>query len=263
MKEPLKYIDVHLHLQDKQLQSNLDSVISDAENAGIEYMFCNSGGCHDWFKVLGLAEKHENIVPFIGVHPWFVDQQPEDWEKQLLELAANHNCGIGETGLDRLLTKADFQLQLKVFTKQLQIAKQLNRPITIHCLSSYGHLLKILKSLNPIPQGSFIHSYSGSAEMITEFAKLGLMFSYNGKACDRKNLRYLKSIKATPLECLLVETDSPFMTPITADSPNLPSNLPQIAEQIAKIKNVSAQSLCNAAYSNAKRIASKITATSR
>ncbi|MFI4911996.1 MAG: TatD family hydrolase [Sedimentisphaeraceae bacterium JB056] len=258
-----KYIDVHLHLQDKEYDTDRHNIILEAENKHIDFMFCCSAHERDWEQVAAMSEHYKSIIPFLGIHPWFVDKIEENWDKRLIDKAQKKHCGIGEIGLDRLLTRTSFALQIEIFKKQLNIAKDLRKPVSIHCLSAYGYLLEIIKELKPIPEGSFIHSYSGSSEMIKQFADLGLMFSYNGKALDEKSKRYAKNIKATGIDILLLETDSPFMMPQeleikTGQSRNKPANLPVFAKEIAKLKSISPSELSSAAYDNSLRILSAI-----
>jgi len=258
-----KYIDVHLHLEDGQFDNDRQNIIEQANQAGIEYMLCNSAVEEDWQRTLELSNRYECVIPYLGIHPWAVEELSAGWENRLLDTAAKTRCGIGETGLDRLLTKADFNLQCDVLKKQIDIAVKLNRPVTIHCLKAYGRLLEIIKESVRLPAGSFIHSYSGSHEMIPEFVHSGIMFSYNGKALDDSNRQYIASIQATPLENILLETDSPFMMPAkmscrVAGARNLPSNLPVFAKKIAEIKGISLETLTTAAYENAHKIVSLI-----
>ncbi len=261
-KLPLgRYIDVHLHLEDERFDADRGEIIEQAKQVGVEYMLCCSAVEQDWNSVLELSEGFECAIPYLGIHPWSVEQLSAGWDIRLLEAALKNKCGIGEIGLDKQLTKADFDLQCEVFQTQIGIAIKLNRPATMHCLKAYGKLLAILAGYSRIPHGSFIHSYSGSPEMIPEFANLGLMFSYNGKAMDDANKQYIASIEATPLENILLETDAPFMLPAKmstgiAEARNLPANLPVFAQRIAEIKGISLEELSEAAYKNALEIMS-------
>lgn len=258
-----KYIDVHIHLADIQQGQCLEKAIEQAHNVCVEKMLCVSAVQDDWDIVLGLSRKYKCVIPFFGLHPWVVEELKDGWDEDLQKLAAENACGIGEIGLDRHLTKADFNIQCKIFTRQLEIAKALGRPVSIHCLKAYGKLYDILSEASPLPQGSFIHSYSGAAEMIERFSSLGLMFSYNGKAMDDTAINYIANIKATPLDKILLETDSPFMVPSVmrhqqGANSNRPSNLPLFAKRISDIKNISLEQLAAAALINSEKILSAV-----
>jgi TatD DNase family protein len=261
MQNNLEYIDVHAHLQAEEFNENRNEIVKNASNKGVVSIFCASSEESHWQSVLCSSKHEHKVIPFIGIHPWFAHKVQNGWQERLFNAASENYCGIGEIGLDRQLTNADFSKQIIVFKKQLSIAKELQRPVTIHCLKAYGHLLEILKMMLPVPEGSFIHSYSGSPEMIKSFADLGLMFSYNGKALDNKNRNYIRNIISTPIENMLLETDSPYMLPQTlsqSETINTPANLPVYAKKIAEIKHVDQHTLAKKTTENARSIISLI-----
>ncbi|KAJ4917049.1 TatD related DNase [Raphanus sativus] len=103
----------------------------------------------------------------------------------------------------------DFSDQVGVFRQQLELAKELNRPASIHCVCAFGDLLEITKSVGPFPAGLILHSYLGSAEMVPEFANLGAYFSFSGFLMSMSEKKAKKMLRAVPSDRILLETDSP------------------------------------------------------
>ncbi|XP_021818745.1 uncharacterized protein LOC110760737 isoform X7 [Prunus avium] len=123
--------------------------------------------------------------------------------------------GVSEIGLDKGSQgkKVDFTDQVNVFRQQLELAKELKRPASIHCVRAFGDLLQIMKSLGPFPAGVILHSYLGSAEMVPEFANLGAYFSFSGFLMSMKVHKAKRMLKMVPSERILLETDAPDALP--------------------------------------------------
>src|SRR5688500_16990389 len=175
----------HNRLQDARLAEKRE-VIPELEALPITRAVVNGTRSEDWPKVAELARKYKWVIPSYGLHPWYVNQSCENWREQLELLLREQRAVIGEIGLDRWIENYDSARQEEVFIWQLQLATQLGRPVTIHCLKAFGRLLEILQS-EKVPAGFLLHSYGGPAEMVQPFAELGGYFSISGYfAHDRK-----------------------------------------------------------------------------
>ncbi|XP_050224995.1 uncharacterized protein LOC126674569 isoform X2 [Mercurialis annua] len=130
----------------------------------------------------------------------------------ILHFAVN---GVSEIGLDKGShgKKIDFLDQVEVFRQQLELAKQLNKPASVHCVRAFGDLLEIMKSTGPFPAGVILHSYLGSAEMVPEFSKLGAYFSFSGFLMSMKVSKAKRMLKAVSSDRILLETDAPDALP--------------------------------------------------
>ncbi len=255
-------IDAHCHLQDPKLIDDLSAILDKACTAGVA-QFVSCGTCPaDWDILRALANSHKTIIPFYGVHPWFVPAgDPGIWLQQLEKLVAdNPAAGIGEIGLDHAMSERNDELQHKVFELQLDVAIRLNRPAAIHCRKAWGTLLAMLLKRELIPAGFLVHSFSGSCEMMTPILKANGYISFSGSITRRGNKRGHEAAKVVPLDRLLVETDSPDLPPIingiAPDSYciNTPSNLPVIIAKIAELRNMPAKELTEITYENSKRL---------
>lgn len=209
-------IDAHLHLQMPGLREQADSIIDETRRAGISLLIVNGTGPEDWPDVAALAERYPEVVPFFGVHPWKVNELVEsgiDWETRLMEyLAQFPEAGVGEVGLDKWIRDHDIGRQKEVFRRQLIVAEKNDRPLAVHCLRAWGHLLECLDDFSP-GTPFLLHSFGGPAEMVDEFVKRGAYFSLSGYFFrpDKKEKREVFS--KIPSGRLLLETDAPDMLP--------------------------------------------------
>ncbi|KMQ52497.1 TatD-related deoxyribonuclease [Chitinispirillum alkaliphilum] len=250
--------DAHCHLQDKRVSEFTQIIIDNALNAGVERMVCCGCEPEDWARISYLARKYPEIVPSYGVHPWYSTELCSDWAEKL-ECALKEDCtsGVGEIGLDHTLDPSTFPLQKKNFSLQLEIASQLNRPVSIHCRKAWGELFSVFKSMKSLPRG-LIHSYSGSPELVKQLEKLGFFISFSGSVCNPNNRKVQKSIKTVSNQRLLIESDSPDNMPYGLRSDyNQPANLMLIAKRAAFILNVPLEMLVHSTYQNALNLFTK------
>ena len=262
-------IDVHNHLQEEVLIPYVDGVIDRARRAGVGEMWCNGTAEDDWQAVLDLATAHREIVPFFGLHPWFVKDRSPDWLAKLESFLDAAPSGIGEIGLDRHIPDRDEPAQEEVFRAQLCLARDRNLPVAVHCLKAWGWLMQVLTDMPSLPP-MLIHAYGGSAELVQPLTKLGAYFSFGGGVLGQNHLRARAALQAVPLERLLLETDAPALPPpdpyrphilVTADGAvyNEPANLPAIAEGIAGLLGMSLERIVEITGENAARLAAGIT----
>lgn len=159
-----------------------------------------------------LIETKDSIVfldnrDFVGLHPWFIN--PETFQKDFQIISERHRaCNIafiGETGLDKLKSTVDFELQKKVFLDHLNLAIELKRPLVIHCLKAHHEFLAILNELKFA--GRFlIHDFSGSEQEMKKYLKFDAYFSF-GRSLFRENSKAQMVFKHAPLERVFLETD--------------------------------------------------------
>jgi TatD DNase family protein len=206
------FLDSHCHLQKKTLVPNIDKIMEKADKACVNRMFCNATHEDDWQAVVNMATGQPGIVPFLGIHPWFVETATAGWDKRLLSLLLEIPAGIGETGLDKCC-RADFTRQQQIFMIQLKMASELKRPLVIHCVKAWGRLLEILEQFTePLPP-IMLHAFAGSRETLQRLLKLGCFISFACKLTTNSTLH--SCFLATPLANLLLETDSQKHSSVT------------------------------------------------
>lgn len=257
-------IDAHVHLQNDPLREDLHGVLHRAKEAGVHWMICNATRPADWSVVRSLCEQHSHLLPAYGVHPWYADDCDAEgrWLETLRDLLTGSDALLGEIGLDRWIQPRDETRQEEVFLAQLGLARDLNRPVVIHCLHAWGWLDELLRAHDPPSCGFMIHAYGGSTEMVEQLAPLGAYFSFAGNALRANHTKARDAVRAVPAERLLLETDAPDLLPppgfqtLRHSEPdghevNEPANLPGVLRGIAALRDEDAhdlarQILCNA-----------------
>jgi TatD DNase family protein len=210
--------DSHCHLQS----------LPDPAAAAARALRCGVGGfavCatreDDWGAVLALAGVHHSAVcPALGVHPFWAGGVSSGWDERLRSLLVRHpDAGVGEVGLDRSpRCSVPLDQQEAVCMAQLRMAREMDRPVSAHCVQSHGRFLELCRAAGgPFSAGLVLHAYSGSAELVGPFSELNAFFSFGG-AFTRSppGSKSRRAAAAVPLGRLLVETDSPDGMPSPA-----------------------------------------------
>ena len=246
------YIDTHCHLY-KEYYNNIDEVIKECINNGVTKFIVNGCDMKSNMEVLELAHKYKEVYAAIGFHPTELEDFKEEYFAWLENnISDNKVVAIGEIGLDYHYDNTDKEKEIYVFRKQLDIAEKYNMPIIVHTRDAIGDTFNILKEYDL--RGS-IHSYSGSVEMAREFIKLGYMIGIGG-VVTFKNAKNIKEVvKEIDLEYIILETDSPYLTPDPyRGTQNSPKYIPIIAKCIADIKNVTEDDIIRISTANAERV---------
>ncbi len=258
--------DAHSHWQDERLDAVREVVAGQMPSLGVQGVVVDGSSAEDWEAVVRLARRHGWVLPSFGVHPWYVKEQPPDWQERLVTLLdAFPHAGVGEIGLDRWIENADVELQQRFFSTQLKIAAGRNRPVSIHCLRAFGLLEEALRGPVCRPRGFLLHSYGGPAEMVPAFVKLGGFFSISPYFFHERKARQLETFRrVVPLERLLIETDAPDMWPPDALNPhpladasgrplNDPRNLVWMYDQVARLRGMPPLELRETVNANFRR----------
>ena len=258
--------DAHNHLQDERLDSIREAAMQDLRRESIRRMVVNGSSEQDWPAVLELAQKHPEVIPSFGHHPWYVRQRSSAWEQTLVRFLDQLPSGIGEIGLDRWIKDHDLADQEQVFVCQLRLAAERNLPVSIHCLQAWGLLLELL-SHHPRPQRGFVlHSFGGPQEMIPALAELGAYFSLPGYYAHARKTRQQEAFKHVPRNRLLIETDAPDQSlpdervkyPLqdlqTGKPLNHPANLAAVYEFAAELLGESMETLATRVEENFTRL---------
>ncbi|MBB5149494.1 MULTISPECIES: TatD family hydrolase [Ureibacillus] len=250
------FIDTHVHLNADQFQEDLQEVIDRARAAKVEKMIVVGFDRITIERAIKLIEEYEFIYAVIGWHP--VDAI-DCTEKDLawIEELTHHPkvVGIGETGLDYYWDKSPKEVQQELFRQQIRLAQKVNLPIIIHNRDATGDVVRILKEENAQTVGGIMHCFSGSVETALECIKMNFMISLGGPVTF-KNARLPKMVaKEIALEHLLIETDAPYLAPHPyRGKRNEPSFVPLVAEEIARLKEMSVEEVAKATTENAIKI---------
>ena len=206
--------DAHNHLQDERLDPWREEIIAMMPGTGLGEMIVNGSCEEDWPQVAELARRLTWVRPAFGLHPWYVKERSPAWLEMLHEYLQSHpQAVVGETGLDRWIENPDIEAQIECFKAQIDLAVELDRPITIHCLRAFGLLDEVLRSVTLPRRGFLLHSYGGPVEMVPGFVKLGAYFSISPYFGHPRKAAQLATFASIPLDRLLAETDAPDMHP--------------------------------------------------
>ncbi|XP_054803547.1 uncharacterized protein LOC129306821 [Prosopis cineraria] len=208
----MKLFDSHCHLQDPRILSKAPQLINTAQDIGIVWFAVNGVSEKDWHFVKDMSHTHPSVIPCFGLHPWFIGERSSNWFNTLKEyFDATPSAAVGEIGVDKgpLGSHSNFSEQVEVLRQQLELAKELNKPASVHCVAAFDDLLQLMKSVGPFPAGVILHSYIGSAEMVPEFHKLGAYFSFSGHLLFLKPDKAKEMLRMVPSDRILLETDAP------------------------------------------------------
>lgn len=254
------YIDTHCHLNDQKFD-NVDQVVLDYLNQNVSYVI--NMGCELNSSIMGLefSKKYPSVYFGCGFHPSDVDKFDKNSLTALEKLTYDSKCvAIGEIGLDYYWVKDNAEKQKKVFLSQLELAKAVKLPVSIHSRDATGDMLKILKeNKNLLEYGAVMHCFSGSLETAKELIDLGVYISFGG-TLTFKNATNLKEVaKSIPLEYILTETDSPYLSPEPfRGTINQPKNVKLVTEYLAFLRQMPIEEVAVKVLSNAKKVFKKI-----
>ena len=252
-------IDSHAHLNFKAFKNDWPQVI-ERSLAGDTWMINVGSNYKTSKKALDIAEKYQKgIFAAIGVHPIHAQDgfEPEDFR---VLACSKKVVAIGEIGLDYYKNYKNFkEKQKEIFLGQIKLAEELNLPLVLHCRKAHNDLLEIIKEQkikNKKKLRGVVHCFTGSWNQAKEYLNMGFYLGFNG-IIYKLNLKEV--IKKTPLDRILIETDCPFLTPLSVEDlaeggRNEPVFVRYIAKEIARIKNASFEQIAQGATLNTRTL---------
>jgi TatD DNase family protein len=248
-------VDTHAHIDEEGFAHDFDEMLERAYANDVKYVV-NIGANMDESRVsIELADKYESIYATVGVHPHDVEEINDKALDQLAQWCKHDKVvAVGEIGLDYFRSQTSKEMQAYAFAAQLDVARQMHMPVSIHDRDAHGDVMRMLKNEGKGING-ILHCFSGSWEMAKELIKMDYYIAIGG-AVTFKNAAKLPEIAANiPLEYLLLETDCPYLAPHPhRGTRNEPANIRPIAEFIANIRGITLEELAAATTANAARI---------
>ncbi|MDC7279193.1 TatD family hydrolase [Butyrivibrio fibrisolvens] len=254
--------ETHAHYDDEKFDQDrvelLSHLLRENNIGNIVNIGASFRGCKDSLK---LAEEYDNVYAALGIHPEEMDdmtQENLDWIKAN---ASNPKVvAIGEIGLDYYWVKDEEgrAKQREWFDRQLEIAKEVNLPVVIHSRDAAEDTLNTIMRYNTQENKGIVHCYSYSKEIALEYVKMGWYIGVGGVITFKNGKKIVETVKAIPLESIVLETDCPYMAPEPhRGSRNSSIYLSYVAEKIAELKGVTVEEVERITYENALRIYSK------
>ena len=253
--EPL--IDTHAHLDDPRLRGRLPEVLARARAAGVVQAVAVATTAADSADVVALAAAHPGVFATVGYQPNNVAEAVEgDWERIAALVDSPRVVALGETGLDRYWDRAPFDLQQQWFQRHLDLARERDLPVVIHCRECEADIVAQLAAMGG-PVRGVLHSFTGDRRQAEAFLELGLHLSFAGMLTfANKSLDALREAAAhVPADRLLVETDSPYLAPVPRrGKANEPAYVAWTARKLAEIRGVTEAELAQTVTANARAL---------
>lgn len=248
-------VDSHCHIDFPDLAERLPELLSRMQTNGVGYAVCIGVNLEDFQRVIALAEAHPQLYATVGVHPEYTDAEEPDLAR-LLKLADHPKViAIGETGLDYYWQKDKPEWQRARFRTHIRAALACNKPLVIHTRESADDTLRLLEEEGAQAVGGVMHCFTENWEIAKRALDLGFYISFSG-IVTFKNALVIKDVaKKTPLNRVLVETDSPYLAPVPyRGKQNQPSNVLHVAEEIARLRGISLDEVASATTENFFRL---------
>lgn len=248
------YFDTHAHYDDEKFDENRDTLIEEMHTNGVDYIINIGSDMESSVKSMELAKKYDFIYAAVGVHPHEVKDMTEAVIERLREYSEYEKVvAIGEIGLDYYYDFSPRDKQRYWFERQLELAAELDLPVSIHSRDAAQETFDIIK--NSRVRKGVIHAYSGSVEMARDYIDMGFYIGVGGVVTFKNAKKLVDVVRFAPMEKILLETDSPYLSPVPLrGTVNNSQNLKYVADKIGEIKQISLEKVCEITSQNAKVI---------
>ena len=252
----MEFIDTHSHLYDEAFFQEEDLAMQRAIEAGVTRLIFPDIDSKSRDAMFAFADRYEsNIFPCLGLHPTSIDAT---WENEMTEMERHLDrriWAIGEVGIDCYWSKEFLEQQKEAFRIQLELAAKKDLPVIIHSRESTELIINILKENRHLGSRGVFHAYSGSIETYKELQKLGDWHVGIGGVLTYKKASIAETVKEIPLERIILETDSPYLTPVPfRGKRNESSYVPYIAQKLAELTDRELGEIAHTTTENAKKL---------
>jgi len=223
----------------KDFDRDRDEVIRRAKDAGVDLIIAIGIDLEDCERAVSIAGKYDEVYATVGIHPHHANEIDEKTYDSLRVMATHEKVvAFGEIGLDFFRNLSPREVQIKRFGEQLELADELGLPVVIHDREAHSETLRMLEKWNGDKRG-IIHCFSGDYGMARKCLDMGFYISIAGNVTFKKSETLREVVKKAPINRLLVETDSPFLTPHPKRGErNEPANVVYTARKVAEIKDL-------------------------
>ena len=256
-------IDSHCHLDAAEFDADRDAVVQAAKQVGVGMIVIPAISRDNFQQVIDLSSQYTHCGFALGIHPMYVDNaHPSDLVmlRQLIteHIASNKLVAIGEIGLDFFVTQQNRETQEYFFSEQLKIAQVFDLPVILHVRKAVDDVLKHLRRHKV--RGGIAHAFNGSAQQAKVFIDLGFKLGFGGAMTYSRALHLRDLAKNLPLECMVLETDSPDIPPewLGTKSRNSPNELLKIAQVLADLRGIELAQIVEITGKNVMQVLPKI-----
>ena len=250
----MNFFDTHAHYNDEKFEEDRNIIIREIKENNIKYVTVVGYNIESSIKAIEIANKYDNIYATVGISP--NDLESEIDLEKIESLAQDKKVvAIGEIGLDYYWNKENKDLQKDIFVKQIEIANKMDLPISIHTREAVYDTLEVLKNRIKVKNSGIFHCCPLNIELIKEAVKLGFYISFSGNVTFKNSKNANKCIEAVPIDKLLIETDSPYMTPEPyRGKRNNSIYVKLVAQKIAEVRNMELEDIAKITLYNGKRV---------
>jgi len=254
--------DTHAHLDDEQLAADVAGVVQRAAAAGVTRILAVGTTAVSSQNCLGYAQRFPRVWSSAGIHPnHAAEAAPGDWDVIVRLASEARVVALGETGLDLYWKDTPLPLQQDFFDRHIRLSLATGLPFIVHLRETANEILAMLReAVARGPLKGVMHSFTGTAEQAAEFVALGMYISFAGMVTFKKSDE-LRAVAATiPADRLLVETDSPYLSPepFRGKRPNEPARVVHTAECVAQVRGVTLDALAAQTTANATALFSRV-----
>lgn len=258
-------VDSHCHLNFKDFENDLDAVILRAQNNGVDFLLTISINLEDFNIINSISKRKKNVWCTTGIHPINVPKNLDEKKIDIIKNSIKKNCqekkvvGIGEAGLDYFRDQENKFNQMKIFELQIDLSAEIGLPIIIHTRNADNDTAKMIRESQKVGLKGIMHCFSSTLDLAKVALDAGFYISFSGMVTFRKNAHLNDIIKYVPEDRLLVETDSPYLSPEPLRGKrNEPSNVIYTLKYISNIKKVKEDYLSDQTTKNFFKLFSKI-----
>lgn len=252
----MNIFETHAHYDDDAFEEDRDTLLCQMNKEGIEYIVNIGCSMQNSRDIVSMIQKYDFLYGTVGVHPSDIDELTDEDMVELYHMSQqNKIIAIGEIGLDYHYDNVVKERQMHWFIRQLEIAKDRDLPVVIHSRDAAKDTLDIMKEHHNGATPGIIHCFSYGVEMAREYLNMGYYIGVGG-VVTFKNAKKLKEVvEYIPLDRIVLETDAPYLAPTPyRGKRNCSLYLTHVAKEIAAIKNVSVEEVCQVTYHNGKSV---------
>ena len=257
----MEFFDSHSHYNDEKFDEDREEIIKDTYESGITKFVCAGYNIESSLFSLELSKKYDFIYSICGISPNDIPQSEKELWKDVAKITeivkenkSKKLVAIGEIGLDYYWNKENKELQKEAFEKQIDLANELELPIVIHSRDASVDTIEMIRN-HKVNKAGIFHCCQPNQEMVRQALELGYYISFAGPITFKNSRNAPDVIKMVPIDRILIETDSPYLTPEpNRGKRNDCRNVKYVAQKIAELKNVPIEEIAKITYDNAKRI---------
>lgn len=247
----MRYIDTHAHYNDEVYKDNLEEVLNIVKEANVDKIVNVGYSVEGSKECIELAKKYDYIYSTIGIHPENVDDNVDELEQLYNQNKNGKIVAIGEIGLDYAYVQDNKEKQISQFIKQIKLSEKLNLPIVIHSRDASLDTYNVIKE--NVSEGTklLFHCFAPTDDLVRLVLERKYFVAFGGNITYPRNISFKKYIEMIPVEQMVLETDSPYLSPVPFRGKiNNSSNLSFVCSKLAEYKNMDEEELSRILYNN-------------